>query len=258
MSGDPVSIFISYVKVDETYVRELVSHLDPLQRSGLISSWYDGQLLPGEEMEPLIKANLERAEMILLLISKDFLNSDYSYEVELTQAIARHQAGTACVVPIILRPCLWNQIAIGGLRLSELQVLPKQAKPVSQWHSHDEAFTHIVEELLRKFQQLTGVQSLPASQSPDPVVANLSPLQPQAADSVPEAVPPQVSTLEPDPSKASRSNPINWAKWQAIWAAVVAVGVALLVGLPALRDDQSPTAQPKPQPPPTRQPDSQP
>ncbi|MEO1070256.1 MAG: toll/interleukin-1 receptor domain-containing protein [Cyanobacteria bacterium J06638_6] len=254
MSGDPVSIFISYVKADETYLRELVSHLDPLQRNGLISSWYDGQLLPGEEMKPLIKANLERAEMILLLISKDFLNSDYSYEVELTQAIARHQAGTACVVPIILRPCLWNQVAIGGLRLSELQVLPQQAKPVSQWNSHDEAFTHVVEELLRKFEQLTAAQSQPTSRPSNPGAANPPPMSPQEAASVL----PKFSPLKPDPSTVSRSQPVNWAKWQAIWAAVVAVGVALLVGLPALRDDQSPTTQPKPQPPPARQSDSQP
>ncbi|MFE4106674.1 GUN4 domain-containing protein [Almyronema epifaneia] len=156
MSGNSVSLFISYSRKDEAYMQELISHLEPLHRSGLISSWHDGRILPGDEdeWEPQIKANLEQAQVILLLISKDFLNSDYCYEVELTNAIARHKAGTACVIPVILRSCLWNHVFIGNLPLSELQALPKDAKPVNQWRDSDEAFTNIAGSVLEKIQQL--------------------------------------------------------------------------------------------------------
>ena len=139
-------------------MRELVSHLYPLQRDGLISSWYDGQILPGEEWAPQIKQNLEQAQIILLLISKDFLNSDYCYEIELTKAIERHRAGTASVIPVILRSCLWDQVSIGGFRLSDLQALPKDAKPISQWNDPDDAFTDVAKGLLDRIQQLQWQQ----------------------------------------------------------------------------------------------------
>lgn len=158
MSGNPVSIFISYSRKDEAYMQELVSHLYPLQRDGLISSWYDGQILPGEEWAPQIKQNLEQAQIILLLISKDFLNSDYCYEVELTKAIERHRLCTASVIPVILRSCIWDQVSIGGFRLSDLQALPKDAKPISQWNDPDDAFTDITKGLLTRIQQLKRQQ----------------------------------------------------------------------------------------------------
>jgi hypothetical protein len=139
-------------------MRELVSHLYPLQRDGLISSWYDGQILPGEEWAPQIKQNLEQAQIILLLISKDFLNSDYCYEIELTKAIERHRAGTASVIPVILRSCLWDQVSIGGFRLSDLQALPKDAKPISRWDDPDDTFTDVAKGLLDRIQQLQWKQ----------------------------------------------------------------------------------------------------
>jgi hypothetical protein len=154
MSGNPVSIFISYARKDEAFMRELVSYLYPLQRDGLISSWYDGQILPGEEWAPQIKQNLEQAQVILLLISKDFLNSDYCYEIELTKAIERHKLRAASVIPVILRSCLWDQVSIGGFRLSNLQALPKDAKPISRWDDPDDAFTDVAKGLLDRIQQL--------------------------------------------------------------------------------------------------------
>jgi hypothetical protein len=179
MSGSPVSIFISYSRKDEDLMRELVSHLEPLQRGKLISSWYDGQILPGEEWEPQLKTMLDQADIVLLLISKDFLNSDYCYEVELTTAIARYKAREGCVIPVILRPCLWHQVTIGGLRLSELQALPKDAKPVSRWSDPDDAFTNIAEGLLDRIRQLQRQQAQPTAPQ-TPVSAGTSPnfLQP--------------------------------------------------------------------------------
>ena len=144
-------------------MRELESHLEALKLSGLISSWHDGCIAPGEEWEPKIKENLEKAQIILLLISVDFIKSRYCYEVELTKAIARHQAGNACVIPVILRYCVWKPIPVGDMRLGELQALPKDAKPISKWSDRDEAFTNIAEGLFEKIQQLQIDQEQPPS-----------------------------------------------------------------------------------------------
>jgi hypothetical protein len=145
MASEPVSIFFSYSRKDEALMRELESHLEPLRLSRLIESWHDGCITPGEEWEPQIKENLEKADIILLLISVDFIKSDYCYRVELTRAIDRHLSGEACIIPIILRHCLWQQVSIGETKLGQLQALPQDARPVTEWAIRDQAFTNIAE-----------------------------------------------------------------------------------------------------------------
>jgi hypothetical protein len=153
MTLEPIAVFFSYSRKDEALMRELESHLSPLQLNGSISSWYDGCLTPGEEWDTQIKKNLEKAKIILLLISSDFISSGYSYHTELTKAIERHQAGEAFVIPIILRHCLWKQVPVRGLYLGSLQALPKNAKPISEWPDRDRAFLDIVEGISNKIQQ---------------------------------------------------------------------------------------------------------
>jgi len=153
MAAVPVSIFISYAREDEADMQELVSHLEPLQWGGLVDTWHDGKILPGQEWAQQIQQNLEAAQIILLLISKDFMRSDYCYRVELTKAIERHKAGEAQVIPVILRPCLWDYVIIGDVRLSDLQALPKGAKPVNQWSDRDTAFTDVARALANTIEQ---------------------------------------------------------------------------------------------------------
>jgi hypothetical protein len=152
MTGNSISVFISYSRKDEALMRELEGHLKPLQRSGLVDSWHDGYIAPGEEWEPTLKAHLETAQIILLLISVDFINSGYCYDVELSKAISRHQTGDAHVIPIILRHCLWQQTPVGEMKLGELQALPKDARPVKNWPDPDEAFTNIASDLFKRIQ----------------------------------------------------------------------------------------------------------
>ncbi len=131
-----------------------MGHLDPLLRSRLISRWYDGCITPGEEWEPQIKKNLENAEIILLLISIDFIKSEYCCSVELTRAIERHCAGDACVIPVILRACVWQSVLVGAMTLGQLQALPKNALPIAKWADQDDACTNVAEGLLKTIQQL--------------------------------------------------------------------------------------------------------
>ncbi|MEH2258125.1 MAG: TIR domain-containing protein [Nostoc sp.] len=135
-----LQLFFSYSHKDETLRDELAKHLTILEWQGVISSWHDRKILPGEEWDHQINDNLNTADIILLLISSDFLFSKYCWDVEVKKAIQRHHAGEACVIPVILRSVDWS-----GAPFAKLQALPKNAEPVvsRNWHNQDEAFTDV-------------------------------------------------------------------------------------------------------------------
>jgi hypothetical protein len=135
-----LTIFISYSHVDEAFKNDLVKHLDPLRRLGLIETWHDRKIKPGEVWGNTISANLEKAQIILLLVSIDFINSEYCYDTELERALERNDAGKAKVIPIILRACMWQQTPF-----AKLQGLPKDGQAVALWPDRDAAFVNIAE-----------------------------------------------------------------------------------------------------------------
>ena len=140
-----LDVFISYSHRDEALKNELVElHLKPLQRQGKISTWQDRDIEAGTEWAKEIKENLEKAHVILLLVTRSFLASDYCYETEMQRAVQRHHEGTARVIPIILEPCSWKYSPF-----QTLQVLPRDGKPVTLWAHQAEAFLD-VEEGIRK------------------------------------------------------------------------------------------------------------
>jgi hypothetical protein len=96
-------IFISYSHHDEAYKRQLESHLAPLKNQGVIDAWSDRMIVPGTEGDNEISAELDQADIILLLISSDFCNSLYCWERELEESMRKHEAHQAIVIPIILR-----------------------------------------------------------------------------------------------------------------------------------------------------------
>src|SRR5437868_5292900 len=104
----PLSVFISYAHGDELLRQQLEMHLSLLHRQGFISEWNDRQILAGTEWAHEIDEHLETVSIILLLISPDFLASDYCYDIEMHRALKRHQRREARVIPIILRPCDWR------------------------------------------------------------------------------------------------------------------------------------------------------
>jgi hypothetical protein len=99
------TIFFSYSHVDESLRDQLETHLSGLRRQGIISSWHDRQITAGTELGEAIDNHLNAADIILLLVSPDFIDSDYCYAREMKQALERHQIGEARVIPVILRPC---------------------------------------------------------------------------------------------------------------------------------------------------------
>src|ERR1043166_9679769 len=120
-----MKLFYSYAHEDEPYRTELEKHLSNLRRLGVIAEWHDRKITAGSEWAGEIDKNLEDANIILLLISADFMNSDYCYDNEMKRALERHDAREARVIPIILRPVDWQ-----GAPFGKLQMLPKDAKAV--------------------------------------------------------------------------------------------------------------------------------
>ncbi len=117
-----IKVFISYAHEDREYMETLSRHLAALSQEGLISAWDDREIRPGDEWESSILQKLDDADLIILLVSHYFLASKYCYTIELKQAIARHQQGTACVTPIAVRRCMWR-----GTPMARLQGRPRMA-----------------------------------------------------------------------------------------------------------------------------------
>ena len=147
----PIKVFFSYTHTDEVLCKKLINHLKILQRQKVIESWYDRRIEAGQEFDQVIKENLNAANIILLLISSDFLASDYCYDIELTRAMERHVAIEAVVIPVILRRCDW-----AGAPFAGLAALPQDAKPVTAWDDEDEAFTDIARGIRRVAERLAA------------------------------------------------------------------------------------------------------
>src|SRR5438067_12626282 len=112
----PVEIFCCYARKDQELLQILKAHLMPLQRQGLITIWSDTDINAGEEWEEEIRQHLTTAQIILLLVSPDFMASEYCYSNEMQRAMERHSLGEAKVIPIILRPVYWQSAPIGKLQ----------------------------------------------------------------------------------------------------------------------------------------------
>jgi TIR domain len=145
----PYEIFISYAHEDLSLLKELKAHLRILQWLKLISTWHDGDISPGMDWEQHIMTRLNSAQIILLLVSADFMNSDFCYSIEMEQAIQKHDADLARVIPIMLRPVYWN-----GAPFAKLQVLPTDAIPVTKWPTHDDAFEDVVRGIVNAIEDL--------------------------------------------------------------------------------------------------------
>jgi internalin A len=131
-------LFYSYAHPDEHLRDELEIHLKLLERQSLIQPWHDLRIQPGVDWRQELDRNLEQADIILLLVSPSFIASDYCYEIEMSRALERHQAGDATVIPILIRPVNWDAIPF-----SHLQALPTDLTPVTQWPDPDNAWLDV-------------------------------------------------------------------------------------------------------------------
>jgi hypothetical protein len=137
-------LFISYSHADEAHRQALEKHLALLRRQGVVELWHDRKLLAGAALSPEIDAQLRGADVALLLVSADFLASDYCYDKEMALALELQAAGRMLVVPVILRPCDWHHAPFG-----HLLAVPRDGLAVTQWPDRDAAWSDVSAQLRR-------------------------------------------------------------------------------------------------------------
>lgn len=167
------SVFFSYSHADEALRDQLEKQLSLLKRQGIIDVWHDRRIGAGEDFAEKIDQHVESDDIILLLVSSDFLDSDYCYEKEMTRAMERHHAGEAIVIPVILRACDWHGAPFGKLNAS-----PPDGRPVTQYPDRDQALLEVAKAVRLAAEKLAK-KSSPA-RSPAPSTA-----QPAASAAAP-------------------------------------------------------------------------
>jgi hypothetical protein len=166
-------VFFSYSHKDEALRDELQKHLSILRRQGSIEIWHDRGIGAGADFGHDISSHLEDADIILLLVSSDFLDSDYCYDKEMTRAIERCEQGEAIVIPVILRPCSWT-----GAPFGKLLATPTDGKPVTKFPSLDDGFLEVttaIERAVRSIQPKQAISSFSPLSAPTSVVTPESP-----------------------------------------------------------------------------------
>jgi hypothetical protein len=138
----PTEAFLSYAPADEALVHGFEKHLAALKRDGLLATWHEGLVSPGASWNDVTCWWLDRAQLVLPLITADFLASDRCYNVHLARALERHEARQVHIVPILLRPCDWRTTT-----LAALTPLPENQRPVTAWPDSDIAFAAITTRL---------------------------------------------------------------------------------------------------------------
>jgi tetratricopeptide (TPR) repeat protein len=179
MSDVKVKVFFSYSHKDEDLRDELDGHLKPLERQDKIETWHDRKIDPGTDWRRELDSQLNSADIILLLVSSNFVSSDFCYCTELEQARKRHDVGEACIIPIFLKPL--DLDALEGTPLQTLQGLPEPTKPITKWDDRDEAFVLVargIRETVNRIQQEKATRK--AAQSRE--LMRQSPLRSRVSD----------------------------------------------------------------------------
>jgi len=148
-------VFVSYSHIDENLRDQLEVQLTMLKRQGLIETWHDRRMLAGDQFDWAISEELNAAEIVLLLVSPDFLASDYCFNIEKAHALKRHREGSARLISVILRPCDWQ-----NTDLRSYLVTPTDGKPVTLWPNIDEALLNVSQSIRAAINEI-GVASSP-------------------------------------------------------------------------------------------------
>lgn len=166
-----IKVFCCYAREDQALLSKLRTQLIPLQREGLIEIWYDGEISAGTHWETELHEQLNTAQVILLLISPRFIASDYCYGIEMKTAVERDERGEALVIPIILSPVHWQEAPFG-----KLQVLPKDAKPLTTWRNRDDALFNVADGIRKSIKKLNASFSVSSAKDDLSAISKLKTL----------------------------------------------------------------------------------
>lgn len=170
-----VNLFFSYSHRDEALRDELEIHLASLKRQGVLTTWHDRRIGAGNEFDHSISEHLESADIVLLLISPYFIASDYCFEVEMKQALERHENKQSIVIPVILHPCDWHDMPFGKLLAS-----PTDVKPISKFPNLHDGFLEVTKAVKE-----AAARICPANPKKTPISSHQSqPAKPATAHSI--------------------------------------------------------------------------
>jgi hypothetical protein len=150
-----LQVFISYShnNIDRPLLDQLRRHLAPIVQTGKITLWDDSQISPGEEWDDAIRQNLEEAQIIVFLVSSDYLASDYVNRIEVPVAMRRAEAGLCAIVPVLLRPCMFDWMPYARFEFLPKRPDNQRLEAVSAWPDTDAALEIVVRrisELIKK------------------------------------------------------------------------------------------------------------
>jgi TIR domain len=151
------NIFISYSHKDESFRSDIEDHLSMLRRKGVISVWHDRKILAGDDWRGKIDENMDKADVVLFLISPSFLASDYCYDIEVKKAIENKESGKCQIISIIIRPCDWHDCDF-----SRFQAVPKDGIPISTWPNKDEAWLDAINGIKRHIAEFRPAEHIPS------------------------------------------------------------------------------------------------
>ena len=143
-----MKLFYSYCHVDKEYRKRLDNFLVSLKDDGKITAWYDGEIVTGDYWDAKIEQNMKESDILLLLVSQDFLSSK-ACKKEIDFGL--NPANKKIVIPIILKECMWKDT-----KLKEVLAIPKDGLPVTKWSSEDEAWVNVAENIKRVIERFSG------------------------------------------------------------------------------------------------------
>jgi hypothetical protein len=148
--NEPLHIFISYSHVDRSHLNDFTKHLISLRRNGVIKDWTDKELIAGDKLDEEIKDNLLSANIVVFLISVEFLNSYYAYEIELRETLERIKSNDPLrIVPVIIDYCDWQSSLI-----KDFLVTPEDGKPITSWENTNKAWLSVINEIKRVVEKM--------------------------------------------------------------------------------------------------------
>lgn len=156
-SARETSVFVSYSHMDDEFRKRFETHMAQLRREG-VCTWFDGDIVPGAELDPNIKRALKQADIFVALASPNYLASRYCFETEYGFALRKAARKKLFVVVVLLRQCQWRHT-----RMARYKLLPRDAKPIDQWTRRGDAWENVVEGMRAVVKQFRLV-----AQAPDP------------------------------------------------------------------------------------------
>jgi AbiTii/TIR domain len=147
-------VFISYSHKDARFCEELKTHLRPLERAGRVSTWSDKQIEAGTQWLQEITTALSKTKVAVMLVTKDFLASDFIHEYELGPLLKTAKQSGVRILWVLVRACNWQSTA-----LKDLQALLPTTKPLAQMKAdRDQAWVKVCEEITKIAGSAQGIE----------------------------------------------------------------------------------------------------